>query len=477
MIRKERLFEMLSRGLAQEHSSKLEILHRIFDAALIVACFFIAAMFYDYPWNPHFSFFAILAVIVFYFSARQGGLYRSWRMSSFKQESVTVLQAWLLTMLVVLVIAFLSKFSGSFFRRVVVFWFVSGFFSLIIFRYLARFALRSFRRKGFNVRSVVIAGAGDLGTNLARVILNNDWMGLRFDGFYDDFKPKGSKAIAEFDITIKGNLDELIEEIKERHVDYVYLALPLRAEKRLKEVIQKLSDTTASVYIVPDIFTFGLLNARMVDMGGIPTISVYENPFYGINDWIKRGEDIIVGSLITLMILPLMVILAVGVKLSSPGPVIFKQRRYGFNGEEIFVWKFRTMSVCEDGPDIPQAQKNDPRITKFGEFLRKTSLDELPQFINVLQGRMSIVGPRPHAVAHNEYYRNLIPGYMLRHKVKPGITGWAQVNGWRGETDTLEKMQKRVDFDLAYIRNWSFWMDIKIIFMTVFGGFGGKNAY
>ena len=214
MIRKERLFEMLSRGLAQEHSSKLEILHRIFDAALIVACFFIAAMFYDYPWNPHFSFFAILAVIVFYFSARQGGLYRSWRMSSFKQESVTVLQAWLLTMLVVLVIAFLSKFSGSFFRRVVVFWFVSGFFSLIIFRYLARFALRSFRRKGFNVRSVVIAGAGDLGTNLARVILNNDWMGLRFDGFYDDFKPKGSKAIAEFDITIKGNLDELIEEIK-----------------------------------------------------------------------------------------------------------------------------------------------------------------------------------------------------------------------------------------------------------------------
>jgi len=468
---------MLHKGLAQSHSSKLQILQGIFDVLIIVLCFLLSAMLLDFPWNPHFSFFSVLAVVVFYIIARQSGLYRSWRTSSFQYESVIILQAWLLTMLLVFVVAFLSKFTGPFFRRVIITWLFSGFFSLILFRYLVRFLLRLFRRKGLNARTVVIGGAGVLGVKLAQVVMDNEWMGLRIDGFYDDFKTEGNTAVSGLDVPVKGTLDDLVTHVKENHVDYVYLALPLRAETRLREIMQKLADTTASVYIVPDIFTFELLNARLVDMGGIPTISVYEGPFYGINDWIKRLEDIVVGSLITLMILPVIVVLSIGVKLSSPGPVIFKQRRYGFNGEDIFVWKFRTMSVCEDGPNIPQAQKNDPRVTKFGEFLRRTSLDELPQFINVLQGRMSIVGPRPHAVAHNEYYRKLIPGYMLRHKVKPGITGWAQVNGWRGETDTIEKMQKRVDFDLAYIRDWSFWLDMKIIFMTIFKGFGGKNAY
>jgi putative colanic acid biosynthesis UDP-glucose lipid carrier transferase len=269
----------------------------------------------------------------------------------------------------------------------------------------------------------------------------------------------------------------LVEDVKKQHIDFVYLALPMRAENRVKDILKKLSDTTASVYIVPDIFTFELLNARLIEMNGIPTISVHEGPYYGINDWIKRMEDLIVGIIITILILPVMLIVAAGIKLTSPGPVIFKQKRYGFNGEEISVWKFRTMTVCEDGPEIPQARKNDPRVTKFGEFLRKLSIDELPQFFNVLQGRMSIVGPRPHAVAHNEYYRTLIPGYMLRHKVKPGITGWAQVNGWRGETEILEKMQKRVEYDLEYIRNWSLWLDLKIIFLTVLRVFSGKNAY
>jgi len=468
---------MPRRGLVSSHSSKLEILQRIVDAVIVVLCFLLAAIFHDFPWNPHFSFFSALAIIVFYIIARQSGLYRSWRTSSFQHESVIVLQAWLLTMLFVFVVAFLSKFTGPFFRRVIVTWLVSGFFSLILYRYLARLLLRLFRRKGMNSKTVLIGGSGDLGVKLAQVIMNNDWMGLRIKGFYDDFKPAGYGVISGLDASVKGSLDDLVKYVKENHVDYVYLALPMRSEIRLKEIMQKLADTTTSVYIVPDIFTFELLNARLVDMGGIPTISVYEGPFYGINDWIKRLEDLVVGFLITLMISPILIFIAIGVKLSSPGNVIFKQRRYGFNGEEIFVWKFRSMTVSEDGPNIPQAQKNDPRVTRFGEFLRRTSLDELPQFINVLHGRMSIVGPRPHAVAHNEYYRKLIPGYMLRHKVKPGITGWAQVNGWRGETDTLEKMQKRVEFDLAYIRDWSFWLDMKIIFMTIFKGFGGKNAY
>jgi putative colanic acid biosysnthesis UDP-glucose lipid carrier transferase len=209
----------------------------------------------------------------------------------------------------------------------------------------------------------------------------------------------------------------------------------------------------------------------------VPLVSVFESPIYGSNFFLKRLEDLVLGSLILLLISPFMLAIAIAVKLTSPGPAIFKQRRYGLNGEVIEVWKFRSMSVLEDGGHVPQAQKNDPRVTRLGAFMRRTSLDELPQFINVLQGQMSIVGPRPHAVAHNEQYRKLIHGYMLRHKVKPGITGWAQVNGWRGETDTMEKMEMRVKYDLDYINNWSLWLDLKIIVMTAFVGMRGKNAY
>jgi len=260
---------MLRRGLAQSHSSTLEILYRIFDAGIIVACFLLSAIFYDFPWNPHFSFFSAMAVMGFYIFSRQNGLYRSWRTSSPRHESFLVLKAWLLTILFVMLVAFLSKFSGPFFRRVIIGWFASGFFSLIILRYLVRLFLHTFRRKGMNTRSVVVAGAGDLGANLGQVILANDWMGLRINGYYDDFKPKGSKVISSSDISINGTLDEMIVDVKEKSINHIYLALPMRAEKRLKEVLQMLTDTTASVYIVPDIFTFNLLNARIIDMGMI----------------------------------------------------------------------------------------------------------------------------------------------------------------------------------------------------------------
>jgi putative colanic acid biosysnthesis UDP-glucose lipid carrier transferase len=255
------------------------------------------------------------------------------------------------------------------------------------------------------------------------------------------------------------------------------LALPLRAEGRIRAVIEALKDTTASIYYVPDIFTFTLMQACLTELRGIPLISICETPFLGINGWLKRLEDIVFASIIILLISPLLLLIAIGVKLSSPGPIIFKQRRYGLNGNEILVYKFRTMTCCEDGPDIPQASQNDCRVTVFGNFLRRTSLDELPQFLNVLWGSMSIVGPRPHAVAHNEYYRQRIPGYMVRHKVRPGITGWAQINGWRGETETLDKMEKRVEFDLEYLCQWSLWFDLKIIWFTVFRGFYGTQAY
>jgi putative colanic acid biosynthesis UDP-glucose lipid carrier transferase len=228
---------------------------------------------------------------------------------------------------------------------------------------------------------------------------------------------------------------------------------------------------------VPDVFTFKMLNARSREIGGLPVVSVYDNPFDSFDAVIKRLEDVIIGSIILCLIAIPMLFIAAAVKFTSKGPAIFKQRRYGINGEEIMVWKFRSMTTCDNGNVVVQAKKNDVRITKVGGFLRKTSLDELPQFINVLQGGMSIVGPRPHAIAHNELYRDQISGYMQRHLVKPGITGWAQVNGWRGETETLHKMQKRVEFDLHYIRHWSLWLDIKIVILTILKGFISHEAY
>jgi putative colanic acid biosynthesis UDP-glucose lipid carrier transferase len=222
------------------------------------------------------------------------------------------------------------------------------------------------------------------------------------------------------------------------------------------------------VYVVPDIFLFDLIQARIDHVNGLPVLAVCETPFYGVNGIVKRISDLVLASLILVLIAPALAAIALGVKLTSPGPVIFRQRRYGLDGREIVVYKFRTMTVTEDGPVVAQATKNDSRVTPLGAILRRTSLDELPQFVNVLQGRMSIVGPRPHAVAHNEMYRKLIKSYMIRHKVRPGITGWAQVNGLRGETDTVEKMRARVEYDLDYLRNWSLGLDLKIILKTVF---------
>jgi putative colanic acid biosynthesis UDP-glucose lipid carrier transferase len=242
-------------------------------------------------------------------------------------------------------------------------------------------------------------------------------------------------------------------------------------------VLRALADTTATVYLMADFFTYDLLHARWTELGSLPIVSIYDSPFRGAGGWLKRLEDLVLGSLILILIAPVLLGVALLVKLSSRGPVFFRQRRYGLNGKEIRVLKFRSMTVCEDGPKIKQATKDDKRVTPIGKILRRTSLDELPQFLQVITGEMSIVGPRPHAVAHNEEYRALIHGYMLRHKVKPGITGWAQVNGWRGETDDIVKMEKRVQHDLEYIQNWHLLWDLKIILLTILGTKKSHNAY
>ena len=260
--------------------------------------------------------------------------------------------------------------------------------------------------------------------------------------------------------------------------DEVWIALPLKSEKRVNQVLDRLKNSTITIRYIPDIFGFRLLNHSVSEVAGIPVINISSTPMVGIHRFIKAIEDRFIALVIILLISPLLLLISLFIKFTSTGPILFKQMRHGWDGKQIKIYKFRTMLVhSEDNGAVTQAKINDVRITKLGAFLRKTSLDELPQFFNVLQGRMSIVGPRPHAVEHNDYYKEHIDSYMKRHKVKPGITGWAQINGFRGETDTLDKMKKRVEYDLFYIENWSVWFDLKIIIKTIFHGFVDKNAY
>jgi len=324
-------------------------------------------------------------------------------------------------------------------------------------------------------RSAVVVGAGALGVKVAQAIDRSNERGIDFVGYFDDRTDDRlhEKAVAQR----LGGLKEVAGYITEHGIREVYITLPLGSQPRIIALLEQLQDTTASLYFVPDVFGISIIQGRLQDVNGVPVVGICETPFTGTNELVKRLSDIVLASLILILVSPVLLVVAIGVKLSSPGPVLFKQRRNGLDGGEIVVYKFRSMSAQEDGWDVRQARRDDPRITPFGRFIRKTSLDELPQFFNVLQGRMSIVGPRPHAVAHNEQYRQIIKAYMVRHKVRPGITGWAQVNGLRGETDTVEKMRARVEYDLEYLRNWSLRLDLQIIARTIRLLFFDRHAY
>lgn len=324
-------------------------------------------------------------------------------------------------------------------------------------------------------RRAVIVGVNQLSQELYRKINTDRFLNINVSGFFDD-RDRVRQRLSDDGLKL-GRLSELPSYANTHHIQIIYICLPIVAQPRIIKLLEELRDTTVSVYFVPDIFMVDLIQARIDRITGIPILAICETPFYGFRGMIKRMFDIALSLIILLLIWPVMFAVAVGVKLSSPGPIIFKQRRYGLDGQEIAVYKFRTMSVCEDGETITQAKRHDGRITAFGGFLRRTSLDELPQFLNVLGGSMSIVGPRPHAVAHNEMYRKVIKAYMIRHKVKPGITGWAQVNGFRGETATLDRMRGRVECDLDYLRNWSVTLDMWIMIKTALLVFGDQRAY
>jgi putative colanic acid biosysnthesis UDP-glucose lipid carrier transferase len=388
---------------------------------------------------------------------------------------VDVIFRWMLLLAVLLVIGYLTKSVQVYPRRVFLTWAAVTPLGLIVGTLTMQEIMRRLLMHAFENRSVIFAGYNGSSLELARRLRNNPGMRLEVAGFFDD-RSTDRLDIAP-DVQLVGALSDLGSYVKQHRTDVIFIALPIRHVKRVMNLLDDLRDTTASIYYVPDIFVFDLIQARSGEIQGIPVVAMCETPFYGYRGVAKRLTDVGLSLSILLLLAPLLVLIAVLVKLTSPGPVIFRQRRYGLDGLEIAVYKFRTMRVTEDGEQIRQASKADSRVTPIGGILRRSSLDELPQLINVLQGRMSLVGPRPHAVAHNEEYRKLIKGYMVRHKVLPGITGLAQVNGCRGETSQLEEMEARVNFDLDYLRHWSPMLDIKIILLTILKVFRDDKAY
>lgn len=409
----------------------------------------------------------IWAVVLRYF-----GFYLPKRGTSFVYELLNTIKTSTISVFILIVITFFYR-SYSYSRAVMVFFWAISIFSLILSRGMTRQVLRWLRRKGFNLRYVLIVGANNLGERVLEKIKENPWTGFKVVGFIRESSvPEGVKEINETEVL--GDIDDINDIIKEKAVDQIFIALPLEAHKDLERVLRSLEEETVDIRVIPDFFQFMTLNAGIEDFDGLPVINLSESPLYGWNRVIKRVADIVFSSLILIILFPLMIVIAILIKLTSPGPVFYKQKRLGLGGEEFEMLKFRSMKVDAEKETGPiWASKDDERVTRIGRILRRFSLDEIPQFINVLKGDMSIVGPRPERPVFIEEFRKKIPKYMLRHKMKAGITGWAQVNGWRGKTS----LEKRLEHDLYYIENWSLAFDLKIMWLTLWKGLMGKNAY
>ncbi len=468
-------------GLLREHGRLFNTLLRFFDMGVIAFAGWLA-----YVWR--FQAFAlpaiyevalVVGVLLAAVAFSRFGLYRAWRGGSVLEEIGRITAAWWLVAAVMVVLAFFVQLGADYSRIWAAGWFVLGWLLLLTSRMLLRAVLYRLRARGRNIRRVLVVGADGLGAAVAGRLQSAPWTGLRVAGVFGEgheqvqgLQPDGERW------EIRPRMDGIRQFVEWEDIDQVWLALPLSQEQKIRDIYDRLRKTTVDVRLVPEVSSLRLLNRSITDVAGLPVVDLSYSPMNGGNEWIKLVEDQVLSAVILLLISPLLLGIALAIKLTSPGPVLFKQTRHGLGGGEIEVYKFRSMvhRPNADGEAV-QAQANDPRVTRLGAFLRRTSLDELPQLINVLQGRMSIVGPRPHPVWLNEQHMDRIDAYAQRHKVKPGITGWAQVNGYRGETDTLEKMQKRVEYDLYYIEHWSLWFDLRILMMTAFKGFVNRNAY
>lgn len=421
-----------------------------------------------------------IAAIAFAMLAETMGAYDIDAQFSLRQGWQRVVTAWVTTGLFMVTLGFLLKTSDEVSRGWALTWFVSGGLTLLVERVLLTIWIRRLKGRGtFNSR-VAIFGAGPQGSRLANYILTHDRLTITIVGFFDDRKD-GRVPAAAHQVPVLGNLQSLIAAIREGRIDQVIVALPWSAETRLQQVVSRLALTPVKIRLAPDLASFAFARRPVVLLGEMPVMTLFERPISGFDAGVKVVEDRLLALIAIIIVSPLLLLCAVAVKLDSPGPVFFRQPREGFNNKPFRVFKFRSMFINHAQLDgVVQARRGDPRVTRIGRIMRATSLDELPQLFNVLQGDMSLVGPRPHAPstrAGGRLFSDVVWSYAARHKVKPGITGWAQVCGWRGETDTEEKLVRRFEHDLYYIENWSVWFDFYIMVRTVGVLLAPKNAF
>jgi len=467
------------RGILKRNADALLLVSQVVNPLLVGLVGYLTFYFYllpkpefdDFPARYQIAILVGMLLTILILSWFQ--VYRPWRGIRLRQELWTIFLAWGGAIMVMIIIAFFTKTSTDFSRVWIAGWWITSGILIIALRVAIRLSLRFARSRGYNQRQVVVAGAGSLGQKIVSRIRSAPWVGLEIIGFFDDNEQLQGQVING--IPVAGKLDDMEMYLQKADIDQVWIALPLRAETRMKQLMKKiLVSTSAEIRFVPDIFEFRLLNFSVSEVVGLPVLNLTDSPMFGIHQLLKAVEDRIIAGLALIILAPIMALIALGVKLSSPGPAFYRQERVSWNGLSFTMLKFRSMPVnAEQSKGAQWATAGDQRTTLFGHFLRRTSLDELPQLINVIKGEMSIVGPRPERPVFIEEFRTEIPDYMQKHLVKAGITGWAQVNGWRGDTD----LGTRIKYDLYYIENWSVSLDLKIMIMTVFKGMIHKNAY
>jgi Undecaprenyl-phosphate glucose phosphotransferase len=413
----------------------------------------------------------IYAMIIWTIVLKVFGLYEPMRIVDFFEEATKIIKASLVAVLIFITVVYFAK-EYKYSRMVFFYFWVLSTLGLIVSRSGMRTFLRYLRKKGMNLRFVLIVGAGELGQKILRSINRHPELGLRVAGFLTRRKEKLATKICGAPIV--GLYEDIKKILATHHIDQIFLALPLEEHFRLKNIMEAIDNEMVDIKIVPDFFDYIKLRGGVEELDNIPIITLRDSPLYGWNRISKRCFDILFSLIFLTIFSPLLIIITIAIKLTSRGPVFYRQERMGLDGKLFIMFKFRTMREDAEKTTGPVwAKEEDKRRTKLGAFLRKMSLDELPQMINVLKGEMSIVGPRPERPFFIQQFKERVPRYMLRHKMKAGITGWAQVNGWRGNTS----IEKRIEYDIFYIENWSLGFDVKIMWLTLWKGFRNKHAY
>jgi putative colanic acid biosynthesis UDP-glucose lipid carrier transferase len=473
---------MLKKGILKGHASVLNFVLRLIDIIIVLICgtlsYFYSTAYETYTvagvqgLPGHYLKVIVLAVVLAGLLFPLFNIYRVWRGSSTLTEIKFLTMAWIMVGLLLAGLAFVTKSGADYSRSWMGLWFVSTWVSLVVSRVLMRVVLRWLRSSGYNHRHIVIVGTGEQAAVVADRLRFSSWFGLEISALFGTDSSKLPSWLKQKRII--SDITELRRYVDDGRVDQVWISLPHSEEETIRNVISALDGSAAEIRYVPDIFEYQLMHHSLSEIAGVPVVNISYSAIDGMNEILKSVEDYVLSATLLILASPVMLLIAIGVKLSSPGPILYRQRRVGWNGNEFTMYKFRSMPVEAEKESGPVwASPVDKRATGFGSFLRKTSLDELPQLFNVLQGKMSLIGPRPERPMFVEKYKDEIPHYMKKHLVKAGLTGWAQVHGWRGNTC----LHTRIEHDLYYIENWSLWLDIKIIFMTIFRGLVHKNAY